>query len=104
LLDEVDEVWTASSQLGFEALIRGKTARCFAAPFYAGWGLTQDCPTTAEAAAILARRPRRDVPLDALIDAALARYPLYFDVGRRRPVAAEEGLERLASARDAALA
>ena len=104
LLDEVDEVWTASSQLGFEALIRGRAARCFAAPFYAGWGLTQDSPATPEAAAILARRPRRDIALDALIDAAVGRYPLYFDVARRRPVDAEEGLERLAAARDASQA
>lgn len=33
---------TATSQLGFEALIRGEKVICFGFPFYAGWGLTHD--------------------------------------------------------------
>lgn len=103
LFDAVDEVWTASSQLGFEALLRGLPTRCFAAPFYAGWGLTHDSPATPAAAAILARRAGTPVALDALAEAAIGRYPLYFDTERCRPVTAEEGLERLAVARDRAV-
>ncbi len=38
----VDEVWTMTSLLGFEALLRGKPVTCLGAPFYAGWGLTRD--------------------------------------------------------------
>src|SRR5690606_7598479 len=42
LLDAVDHVYTVTSQLGFEALMAGKPVTCFGAPFYAGWGLTDD--------------------------------------------------------------
>ncbi|MGU3495259.1 hypothetical protein ACLBXM_14545 [Xanthobacteraceae bacterium A53D] len=42
LFDVVDEVWTVSSGMGFEALMAGKVVRCFGAPFYAGRGLTLD--------------------------------------------------------------
>ena len=42
LLENFDEVWTVSSQMGFEALMLGKTVRCFGVPFYSGYGLTID--------------------------------------------------------------
>jgi hypothetical protein len=41
-LDAVDAVWTMTSTLGFEALLRGKPVVCLGTPFYAGWGLTKD--------------------------------------------------------------
>ncbi|MFG6668717.1 capsular polysaccharide biosynthesis protein [Halomonas sp. HNIBRBA4712] len=47
LFDRVDTVYVVTSQLGFEALLAGKTVHCFGLPFYAGWGLTRDqlaCP------------------------------------------------------------
>lgn len=42
ILEVVDEVWTVSSQMGFDALLREIPVRCYAVPFYAGWGLTED--------------------------------------------------------------
>lgn len=42
LLQLMDEVYVVSSQMGFEALLCGKTVHCFALPWYAAWGLTQD--------------------------------------------------------------
>ena len=42
ILKYFDEVWTCSSQLGFEALMLGKKVRVFGIPFYAGYGLTDD--------------------------------------------------------------
>lgn len=42
LMQYVDEVYVVSSQLGFEALLCQKTVHCFAMPWYAGWGLTDD--------------------------------------------------------------
>jgi capsule polysaccharide export protein KpsC/LpsZ len=42
LFDQVDEVWVVSSGMGMEALLRGLPVRCYGAPFYAGWGLTED--------------------------------------------------------------
>jgi capsular polysaccharide export protein len=42
LIDEVCVVETFSSLSGFEALLRGKHVIVHGAPFYAGWGLTED--------------------------------------------------------------
>lgn len=42
LLESIDKVYTITSHVGFEALLLGKTVRCFGMPFYAGWGLTRD--------------------------------------------------------------
>lgn len=42
LLEKMHEVYVVSSQLGFEALLCGKTVHCFGLPWYAGWGLTDD--------------------------------------------------------------
>lgn len=42
LWDIVEEVHTVTSNLGFDALLRGKKVRCYGMPFYAGWGLTVD--------------------------------------------------------------
>ena len=42
LLTQVDEVWTMTSLLGFEALLRNTRVVTYEAPFYAGWGLTYD--------------------------------------------------------------
>jgi capsular polysaccharide export protein len=42
LIEAADQVWTMTSLLGFEALLRGKQVTCLGAPFYAGWGLTTD--------------------------------------------------------------
>lgn len=46
LLKRVDHVYVGTSQLGFEALMVGKPVTCFGAPFYAGWGLTDDRVST----------------------------------------------------------
>lgn len=71
-LDHVDEVWTMTSLLGFEALLRGKQVTCLGSPFYAGWGLTDD-----RAMPIPRRTARVDLP--ALVHAVLIAYPRYFD-------------------------
>lgn len=42
LFDCVDTVYVGSSQMGLEALLAGNKVVCFGAPFYAGWGLTDD--------------------------------------------------------------
>ncbi len=42
LLQQMNEVYVVSSQLGFEALLCGKKVHCFGVPWYAGWGLTED--------------------------------------------------------------
>ncbi len=69
LLDQVDEVHTLTSLLGFEALLRGLPVTCHGQPFYAGWGLTTDRVP-------IPRRGRR-LDLDHLIHGALIAYPRY---------------------------
>lgn len=42
VLNKCESVYTVSSQVGFEGLLKGKRVVCFGVPFYAGWGLTDD--------------------------------------------------------------
>jgi capsular polysaccharide export protein len=90
LLAKVQEVWTMTSLLGFEALVRGLPVTCLGTPFYAGWGLTRDLgPLPAW------RQPGPD--LAQLAHAALIAYPRYWDPVSRRPCPAEVALDRLAT-------
>ncbi|MBW6416745.1 capsular polysaccharide biosynthesis protein [Celeribacter sp. PS-C1] len=91
LIDACDEVWTMTSLLGFEALLRGKTVTCTGAPFYAGWGLTTDLGSTP------ARRAARP-DLMGLAHAVLIDYPRYFHPETGAALAPEEALELLALA------
>ncbi len=98
LITACDEVWTMTSLLGFEALLRGKPVTCLGAPFYAGWALTRDLGPVPE------RRSRGPdggfLPrptLDQLVHAALIAYPRYYDPVSRRPCPPEVAVERLAA-------
>ncbi|WP_322062755.1 capsular polysaccharide biosynthesis protein [Paraburkholderia sp. J63] len=71
LLCSVREVYTVTSQLGFEALLWGRPVRVFGMPFYAGWGLTRD--------ELPAPTRRRSVALEQLVHAALIDYCRYVD-------------------------
>ncbi|MCK0102967.1 capsular polysaccharide biosynthesis protein [Pseudohalocynthiibacter sp. F2068] len=88
LIEACNRVWTMTSLLGFEALLRGKPVTCLGAPFYAGWGLTQDFGP------VPARRNVR-VSLEALAYAALIDYPRYHDPVTNRPCPIEVILDRL---------
>lgn len=90
LIDAIDEVWTMTSLMGFEALLRGKRVTCLGAPFYAGWGLTQDLGTTPE------RRTARP-DLIALAHAVLIDYPRYFDPVTGQACPPEVVVDRLAA-------
>ncbi len=90
LLDRADAVHTLTSLAGFEALVRGRDVVVHGAPFYAGWGLTQD-------RAAPARRTRRR-SLAELTAAALIAYPLYADPVSGMPCAVEQLVAALAQA------
>jgi capsular polysaccharide export protein len=92
LIEAADEVWTMTSLLGFEALIRGTAVTCLGAPFYAGWGLTRDLGP------VPARRQARPV-LQGLIHASLIAYPRYHDPLTGLPCPPEVAVDRLADAR-----
>jgi capsular polysaccharide export protein len=103
LLDEIDEVWTASSQFGFDALLRGVKVVTFAVPFYAGWGVAETRLVAAEPHAEMAlrrRAARGALSIDMLAGAMVGAFPRYFDPVTRRRIDAETALERLADWRD----
>jgi capsular polysaccharide export protein len=77
LVEQVDKVYVATSQLGFEALLVGKPVTCFGAPFYCGWGLTED--------RVRIVRRARQRSLVELFHAAYVRYARYVnpETGRR---------------------
>lgn len=77
LLQQVDHVYVVTSLLGFEALLVGKPVTCFGAPFYAGWGLTDDRVATP-------RRQRRRL-LTEVFAAAYLLYSRYIDPDTRAP-------------------
>ncbi|WGT49278.1 capsular polysaccharide biosynthesis protein [Thioclava nitratireducens] len=92
LIGAVDEVWTMTSGLGFEALLRGKAVTTLGAPFYAGWGLTRDLGP------VPARRTARP-DLQHLAHAALIAYPRYLDPESGLPCPVEVALDRLSEGR-----
>ncbi len=67
-----DEVWTITSGIGFEALLRRKRVVTLGVPFYSGWGLTRDLFPQPR------RRSARPTPA-ALAHAVLIAYPRYVD-------------------------
>ena len=42
IIKAMEKLYVMSSQVGIEGLIMGKDVVCFGAPFYSGWGLTDD--------------------------------------------------------------
>ena len=90
ILQFVDEVWTMTSLIGFEALLRGVQVVTLGAPFYAGWGLTEDRGD------VPARRTARP-SLEQLIHAVLIDYPMYIDPVSGLPCEVEVIVERLAA-------
>ncbi len=88
LLGQVDALWTMTSLMGFEALLRGVPVTTLGAPFYAGWGLTED------RGAVPARRGARP-SLAGLVHATLIDYPRYLDPVTGLPCPVEVAVERL---------
>ncbi len=90
LLGQVDAVWTMTSLLGFEALLRRVPVVTLGAPFYAGWGLTEDHGDVPP-------RRRARVTLEGLVHAALIDYPRYRDPVSGLSCPVEVVAERLAT-------
>lgn len=88
LLEKVDHVYAATSQLGFEALMVGRPVTCFGIPFYAGWGLTDD--------RVAVPRRNRKRSLDEVFAAAYLLYPRYLDPDTGERCEAERVIDHLA--------
>jgi len=82
-------VYTVSSQLGFEAIFAGHKPRVFGAPFYAGWGLTQD--------EFPVQRRQRSLTRAQLFAAAAILYPKWYDPHTDALCSFETALENLAA-------
>ena len=95
LIEAADEIWTITSTLGFEALLRGRAVTCLGAPFYAGWGLTRDLGPVPARRATARFAPK--VTLAGLAHAALIAYPRYRDPASGLPCPPEVIVERLAT-------
>ena len=92
-LDIADEIWTITSTLGFEALLRRKPVVTLGRPFYSGWGLTED----------LADQPdhRTAKPdLDGFTHACLIGYPRYFHPASGDPISPEQAVYLLSEAHE----
>lgn len=88
LLEVVDQVYTVTSGLGFEALLRGKPVTCFGVPFYSGWGLTEDRAGCS--------RRKRQRSIDELVAAAMLLYPRYVHPVSRQCCELEDIISHLA--------
>lgn len=91
LLDNVDSVYSVSSQLGFEALLRGKRVVLFGAPFYAGWGLTDD------RIQIPRRSQRRTI--EDVFHTACITHSLYLDTQTGETCTMERALDQIEALR-----
>lgn len=87
----VTRVETYSSLSGFEALLRGIPVTTHGIPFFAGWGLTEDC------ARIMRRGRKRS--LDELVALTLMCYARYWDPASRLPCPPDVTIERITAAR-----
>jgi len=90
-IDACDELHTMTSLSGFEALLRDKRVVTYGAPFYAGWGLTEDLQP-------IARRKRRRT-LDELVYLCLIAYPRYVDIETGEFMTPEDLVETIKSQR-----
>lgn len=87
----VDHVYTITSLAGFEALLRGIKVTCLGAPFYSGWGLTDDRQPTPNR--------RRNLSVDEVLAASYILYPLYLDPIKRERIEVEEAIDLLVKLR-----
>ncbi|MHC1727616.1 MAG: glycosyltransferase family 29 protein [Syntrophobacteraceae bacterium] len=86
-LETIDHVYTISSLDGFEALLRGINVTTFGAPFYSGWGLTDDRQPEA--------RRKRTLTVEEVFAAAYILYPRYLNPFTKERIEIEEALELL---------
>jgi capsular polysaccharide export protein len=85
LIEAVDKVYVVTSQVGLEALLAEREVVCFGAPFYAGWGLTDD-------RLILDRRNARPT-LEQLFAAIYFDYSRYVSPTTCREISFEQAVD-----------
>ncbi|WQO98180.1 capsular polysaccharide biosynthesis protein (plasmid) [Sinorhizobium meliloti] len=86
-LEGIDRVYTITSLMGFEALLRGIPVTCYGMPFYAGWGVTDDRQ--------LCERRTRRLTAPAIFSAAYLLRSRYFDPATSEPTRLEAVISEL---------
>lgn len=89
-LTEVDHVYTITSLTGFEALLRGIKVTTLGAPFYSGWGLTDDRQ-------MVDRRKGITRSIEEVFVCAYLLYPTYFDPKTGEKMTLRKVIRRLIS-------
>lgn len=92
VLDQCSSVYVVASQVGFEALLRGKKVVTFGMPFYAGWGLTDDRQQ-------FSRRTRKRT-VEELLYMACIDMSVYVDPSSGKLIEIEEAFDLIRSFRD----
>ena len=82
ILQSIDHVYTITSLVGFEALIKGVKVTTFGAPFYSNWGLTDD--------RVKIFRRGRTLTLEELVAGAYLLYPKYLHLDSDEFITFEE--------------
>ncbi len=77
LLRKMDKVYTATSQMGFEACMMKKDVVVFGVPWYAGWGITDD--RHPDVAKLKADHRRREASLEEVFAASYLQYCRYLN-------------------------
>jgi capsular polysaccharide export protein len=90
IFDGVDHVYTITSLMGFEALLRGLPLTCVGLPFYAGWGAADDRQPSP-------RRTRRR-SVREIFAAAYLLHSRYFDPEKGESADLEKVARRLSEA------
>lgn len=90
--ETIDHVYTITSLAGFEALLRGIKVTTFGAPFYSGWGLTDDRQTTG--------RRNRKLSVEEIFAAAYILYPKYMHPITKEFITIEEAIKTIKNMKD----
>lgn len=85
--ETIDHVYTITSQAGFEALLRGIKVTTLGAPFYSGWGLTDDRQKI--------ERRNRKLKIEELFAIAYIVYPAYFNPFTKEKIEIEQAIDCL---------
>lgn len=91
-LQTIDQVYTITSLSGFEALLRGIPVTTIGAPFYSGWGLTDDRQKV--------ERRTRTLTIAEVFAAAYILYPRYMHPITREFITIEEAINTIKYMKD----
>lgn len=91
-LETIDHVYTITSLSGFEALLRGIPVTTLGAPFYSGWGLTDDRQKV--------NRRTRKLTIADIFAAAYILYPKYLNPFTKQALSIEQAIELLGTLKE----